>query len=82
MAQGGSEPGRGQGMAEGRASALPFSFVVVLKPRSGQVLISGAPIGTHEISIDDARALYDGLREALVLTPAIARSLIAEGGRR
>lgn len=56
----------------------PFSFVVALKPKSGMVLISGGPIGTHEIPIEDARALYDGLHEALVTIPAIAR--IMAGG--
>jgi hypothetical protein len=61
--------------ADGAQNPAAFSFVVVLKPASGQVLISGGPIGTHEIPIDAARSLYDGLREALVTIPAIARAM-------
>lgn len=52
-----------------------FSFVVVLKPASGMVLISGGPIGTHEIPIAAAQSLYDELRQAIVVTPALARDM-------
>lgn len=52
-----------------------FSFVVVLKPASGMVLISGGLIGTHEIPIASAQSLFDGLHDALVAIPAIAKAM-------
>lgn len=70
---GGSAAGNAGGGVPFSPSPVPFSFVVALKPASGQVLISGGPIGTHEIPIDQARVLYDGLHEALVTIPAIAK---------
>jgi len=73
----GGNESRGRDRTEGGGTdhSAPFSFVVVLKPASGKVLISGGPIGTHEIPIAAARSLYDGLHEAIVELPALARKM-------